>query len=785
MKSFSNSITRIIFVGFLLLALAPVSSFSQKWVSTQVQKRNAVLEEFTGVRCVYCPDGHKIANELKAQYPGKVVVVNIHAGSFATPGAGDLDLRTAVSTSIDRAAGVTGYPAGSVNRATNPWAISRNQWAGVVPQILNMNSPVNVAVRSVYDPSIRKIKSDVEIYYTGNPMPGDKINLYILQDSILGQQTGGTNFYPSNFINGQYIHNHALRMSMDGNPWGLAIPNAQQGKLIEMSFITEVPQMIGNVPVSANQLKVVAIVVPANNAPIYTGVEEEITSGTIDQQSLVDLEITDKTTYPTTLQALPMTPQVEVVNNSNKEIKNFDVFVDLNGVTVPKTFTGSLMPGAKTVVAWDPATPRGGVNVINFKGVYNLNDSYLDGTQNAINSVYKGFLAFNEKAFKDTKIGFDGSYPAYVYMDNSQNTAFSMQNSNNPFLGANGTTGAMWFILDAAQVGAIAGKTGYIMLGEGDLTNAATAKLSYYYAYSDGNKNGTAPVVRTEVSTDWGATWQLVNSTTCQKTGEITPGYSWYLPKSSEYILVDVDLADYLNKGVIYRVGVVPGSTGNCMWVDEITIVTTQAASGPNVSVNSKTLTFGTVNTDETKDMDITVSNTGDEALTVYDVVKTDSKGVFSITSGSDIKSIPAGGTAKISVKFAPKAGESYSGQIEITTNGKNEQSTKVMLSGTGNPAGNVAYGSTPNGALTMSMTPNPVVDDAQFNYTISGDANRNVRIYVMDITGKVVSELLNSSLSAGNYNLNFSASKYVSGTYYIMAEVDGSKAQIPVVITK
>lgn len=786
MKFYFNYFTRIILVGFLFLSLASVSSFSQKWVSTSVQKRAAVLEEFTGVRCVYCPDGHRIANELKAANPGKVMLVNVHAGGYATPGAGDIDLRTAVSTAIDGAAGVTGYPAGSVSRVNTPWAISRNQWAGVVPQIIAQNSPVNIAVRSVFDPSINKIKSDVEIYYTGNPVAGDKVNLYFLQDSILGQQTGGTNFYPSNFVNGQYVHNHVLRMTMDGNPWGLAINNAEKGKVINMSFVTDVPAIIGDVATNVKQFKVVAIVVPANNSNIYTGVEEKVTYGTIDAQSLVDISIVDKTVYPTTLKASAFTPQVEVTNKSNKEITSFDVYMELNGVTTSKNFSGSLKAGEKTMVDWGTSIPKGGVNVINFKGVYNLSNGYVDDTKNDINSVFKGFLVFQEKAFSDTQVGFNGNYPAFVYLDQSQNPYFSMQNSNNPFLGAKNTTGAMWFILDASQVGAIAGKVGNIMFGECDLTTANTAKLTYYYAYSDGAKGGTKPTIRVEASTDWGLTWNVVNTVTCQETGQITPGYTWYLPKSDEYIKVDVDLVDFLSKGILLRVAGVPGSTGNCFWIDEISVETTKAASGPNCTVNSKTISFGTVNTDETKDMDITISNTGDEALTVYNVLKTgDTKNVFTITGGDDVKSIPAGGSAKISINFAPKAGESYTGIITISTNGKNETSTTVNLNGTGNPAGSIAYGTTSDGTLSMQMTPNPVVDNAQLNYTVTGDANRNVRIYVMDVTGKVIRELVNSSLSAGTYNLNFSATNYVSGTYFIMAEVDGSKAQISVVVAK
>ena len=53
-------------------------------VSQNASNRNALLEEFTGVNCGFCPDGHRIADEIVAANPGRVVAVNIHSGSYAS-----------------------------------------------------------------------------------------------------------------------------------------------------------------------------------------------------------------------------------------------------------------------------------------------------------------------------------------------------------------------------------------------------------------------------------------------------------------------------------------------------------------------------------------------------------------------------------------------------------------------------------------------------------------------------------------------------------------------------
>ena len=54
--------------NLILLLLLPLTSFSQLLVDTIPQNKKAVLEEFTGIHCVFCPDGHYIAQQIKNLY---------------------------------------------------------------------------------------------------------------------------------------------------------------------------------------------------------------------------------------------------------------------------------------------------------------------------------------------------------------------------------------------------------------------------------------------------------------------------------------------------------------------------------------------------------------------------------------------------------------------------------------------------------------------------------------------------------------------------------------------
>ena len=50
----------------------PFISFSQTLVTTMNTAKNVVLEEFTGIYCQFCPDGHRIAEELSSNNPDRV-----------------------------------------------------------------------------------------------------------------------------------------------------------------------------------------------------------------------------------------------------------------------------------------------------------------------------------------------------------------------------------------------------------------------------------------------------------------------------------------------------------------------------------------------------------------------------------------------------------------------------------------------------------------------------------------------------------------------------------------
>ncbi|HFS67508.1 MAG TPA: Omp28-related outer membrane protein, partial [Flavobacteriia bacterium] len=204
---------KIKYVFILASFFLTTGLFAQLPVSQNPQNKNAVLEEFTGIHCTYCPDGHKIANQIHAQHPNDVVLINVHTGGYATPNTGEPDFRTSFGAALASQSGLTGYPSGTVNRHVftgSTTALSRGSWNSAVNQILNQPSYCNVALEGTVNVQTRELIVNLEVYYTGNSsVTSNFINVVLLQDNVEGPQVGASTFYPEMILpNGNYNHMH-------------------------------------------------------------------------------------------------------------------------------------------------------------------------------------------------------------------------------------------------------------------------------------------------------------------------------------------------------------------------------------------------------------------------------------------------------------------------------------------------------------------------------------------------------------------------------------------------
>ncbi len=258
-------------------AVAAIFSLSaQTFVSTEPSNKNVILEEYTGVNCGYCPDGHKIANEIAADNPGRFFAINIHQGSYANANP---NFTTQWGDALAGQTGLTGYPSGTINRhvfSGSNTALSRNTWEGNSNTILGQASPVNVAARATINHANGLVSMEVEVYYTANSTAStNALNVAVLQDNILGPQSGGSSFNPGQMENGQYIHMHMLRDLITGQ-WGETITNTQTGAFHTFTYDFYIPAAYNGIPVNINDINFLVFIAEGNQE-IITGTDVEIT----------------------------------------------------------------------------------------------------------------------------------------------------------------------------------------------------------------------------------------------------------------------------------------------------------------------------------------------------------------------------------------------------------------------------------------------------------------------------------------------------------------------------
>ncbi|MCZ6633963.1 MAG: SUMF1/EgtB/PvdO family nonheme iron enzyme [bacterium] len=100
----------------------------------------------------------------------------------------------------------------------------------------------------------------------------------------------------------------------------------------------------------------------------------------------------------------------------------------------------------------------------------------------------------------------------------------------------------------------------------------------------------------------------------------------------------------------------------------------------PEIDLSATSLDFGNVDTGQSSNLVLTVSNTGNALLTVSEIASSD--GQFTV-SGSAF-TIGGGASEVVTVTFTPGAAGGHSGTLTIGSDDSNEGSLEVSLSGTG-----------------------------------------------------------------------------------------------------
>ncbi len=174
------------------------------------EARKVVIEEFTGVRCVNCPQGSAEIENLLAVYGEQLIAISLHAGFFSNPYPSQEDFRTEEGTQIlDFLGQPLGFPTAVVNRkqfdGEDDLQLGQASWGGYIAQELNTESKFVLDIENDFNSD--NFTLDVKVLLTPiEDFTGDvKLTLLITESGIISRQLtpDGDNL--------DYEHKHMLR----------------------------------------------------------------------------------------------------------------------------------------------------------------------------------------------------------------------------------------------------------------------------------------------------------------------------------------------------------------------------------------------------------------------------------------------------------------------------------------------------------------------------------------------------------------------------------------------
>ncbi len=173
--------------------------------------KTVLIKDFTGVRCVNCPEAATAAHELQHRLgEDRVFILSVHAGFLAMPVGGFPDFRTEEGTEWYN------------NNSSNPlFAVDHVALTdGNTLYVEQIDTPVadalaeaqtfDITISNSYDEATRQLKVESDVVATSDVVGQLYVSVCLVEDSIVGKQTvpGG--------VDDNYVFRNVFRGTLNG-----------------------------------------------------------------------------------------------------------------------------------------------------------------------------------------------------------------------------------------------------------------------------------------------------------------------------------------------------------------------------------------------------------------------------------------------------------------------------------------------------------------------------------------------------------------------------------------
>lgn len=221
-----------------------------------VPKKNVLIEDFTGQRCLNCPLAADAVHAMQATYGAEhVIAVAIHGGSLSLPASSGVGLALPEGETYHTFWGVSSWPKGLVDRGGG-WStpsealLEYTSWSAAAVKRLQVAPAVDMTLNNTYEAETGKLTMQVDIK-ANQPIKDGYLQVWLTESGIKAYQT-----MPDGSHNREYVHDHVLRAIVNGQ-WGEPVALNATGDTHTISYT----YALGDHPTwEASKMAVVAFV---------------------------------------------------------------------------------------------------------------------------------------------------------------------------------------------------------------------------------------------------------------------------------------------------------------------------------------------------------------------------------------------------------------------------------------------------------------------------------------------------------------------------------------------
>lgn len=212
--------------------------------------------------------------------------------------------------------------------------------------------------------------------------------------------------------------------------------------------------------------------------------------------------------------------------------------------------------------------------------------------------------------------------------------------------------------------------------------------------------------------------------------------------------------------------------------------------TAPILTVNNDTINFGEVELLKKAYFDLLLTNTGTQELYVnlVNIINdTDKRFNFVFGKTSNVV-LPPNAKDTIRLSFVPQDTNTYEAKLKILSTSKIAPEMYIVMTGKGKASApnDVPEIKAASGKfIELKASPNPFTDKTKIEYKITGSSPMDFELYLIDINGSRILDLLNKKIEPGEYSTILENSNLPNGKYFIIGKSGSYRAELPVVITK